>query len=568
MGLQLPRSQGPSVDPSIAPTVRVRPSMDEDNFGGGRAAAGAFGQARALGGDLQGIAFQEEMRAQETQLNELDVEMGQLEQQQRLALSGVQGKDALAARERMFSDYDKQAQEIQKKATSNRVRERLGLAVERRRIALEGFATPYVRGQMLEYEAEQADAKVKIEADNAFQAYQDPVRVQMALDEQEKTILSHARASGKPAEWAVNKVKGVHSETIRGVITRHLEARNYGVAKEQFDLAVKAEALTERDHAALSRQVESGSSLGAAQQAVDGFMKSATTREGLMEMARGIKDPETRSVAEQYARVRWTERQQDIKEAENEAVKNAFGRIDADDGKAMNAEEAVGPTIWDRITDPKDRAELSKAFRIKRGLEAAVTDPEKFYALKMMGANEATRKEFLGLNLMRFRNSLTPQKLEEIQEFQVGLAKEDQKALREADGFLSKEQVINQFADTIKDKTERVSFKQEMDREIARWQRDNDSSEMPPKAEIEKAMSGLIKERTSFFGGNKTRTFAPQSNADVMKEIDRLDTAVQGIAESDPEELQKIIDALGRARIHPTPEKILEMYERGLKRGR
>src|SRR5687767_6582923 len=118
-------------------------------------------EARGLASDVSQIALREEMRAQEAQANELDVELGKLENQSRDALYAVQGGGALAAQQKMLADYDKQAGEVMKRATSERVREKMANAVERRRIALEGTTKGYVRGEMLRHEHDTAFSKVK-----------------------------------------------------------------------------------------------------------------------------------------------------------------------------------------------------------------------------------------------------------------------------------------------------------------------------------------------------------------------------------------------------------------------
>lgn len=223
MALQIPRSQGPSVDPSIAPNVRVRPTMDISNFGGGRAIDGAFNQARGLSQDVQAIAFREEMRAQEAQANEIDVELGKLENQSREQLYAVQGGKALEAHSKMLEDYDKSSQEILKRATSSQVREKVGLAAERRRIALEGTTKGYVRGQMLRHEEEQVEAKVNNETESAWQAYKDPVRVQMALKEQASTLTRYGVFSNKPKEFIDAKILAAGSRVHRGVVSRLIQ---------------------------------------------------------------------------------------------------------------------------------------------------------------------------------------------------------------------------------------------------------------------------------------------------------------------------------------------------------
>jgi len=561
MALQLPRAGLPGVSPQPVQAPRVRPTMDERNFGGGQATGAAFGQARGLAGDVANITSREEMRAQEAQFNELVIEAEKEEQARKSALSKLQGKDALKGADDALAQFDKFASELDKKATSQQVKDRLKLRLERNRMGLQGFAEPYARGQMEKYEAEVFSSSLDNIENSAVQGFSNPLQVALKIDEQQAAIKRHAALTGKPKEWAASEIAKRESRIHQGVINQYLAAGNDIDAKNYF--TANKDGILGLAQAGIQANVEEGSSEGVARRAVDGFMESASSFKDLMAKARGLKDDKVRAKAEQYAKVRWHELQEERREERKALVTEAFKRIDKDDGKAGSAYELLTPAIYNSLD--KDEKELAeKEFRIKRGLEARATDRELYYALKTLGANGDTREEFLKDNLLKYRHKLEEQDFKELITFQAGLIKQDGKTLKDADGYISKEQTINQFADTIIDKIQRVEFKSYIDKQIRGWQEgQKDKTLLPPKEEIEKMMRDVVKE-----GGYSTkyRTFQGRTPEQSQAEIDdvmRFQLAAEDIAKQFPDDFRQITEALQRAKIDPTPEKIVNMFEKG-----
>ncbi len=405
MPIQLPRSQGPQVDPQIPQAPRVSPTMDASNFGGGRAADQAFGAARGLAGDVMEITLREEMRAQEAQANELDVELGKLENQSRDSLYQVQGGGALGAQQKMLQDYDKQAQEVMKRATSERVREKMANAVERRRIALEGTTKGYVRGQMLQHEEDQAFSRIQIEEDAATQAYQDPLRIQMALDEQATTLKRYGALSGKPPEWVQAKTAASASRIHNKVVDQYMSAGNDIAAKRYFD-ANKDEFL---DQASVRAKVEESSYLGASRREEERIATSGKSEKEMYAMARAIEDDKLAELTERRLDQRIARDKRAAAADYSKAVDGYVKRISekwmpANASRNHTVEDVIGPGWSDLET--RDQKALTKLFRIENGLEAAETDNLALTKLNAMSREELARMTPEQL-MLKFRPSFT-----------------------------------------------------------------------------------------------------------------------------------------------------------------
>jgi hypothetical protein len=235
VALNIPRSNLPNVGQAPAQLPRVRPSMEAANFGGGEAVSNALGQARGLAGDVAGIAYQEERRAQDALFNDVSTELTKLAESHRDNLYKVRGGGALEAQQKMLADYDKAASEVMKRAgNAPMVKDRLKGEADRRRIALEGTTNSYVRGQALEYEEEKAFSKVSALGDSAIKSG-DPTEIKMALTDQFNTLNSYALNSGKSKEWLDARVSVETSRVHQGVISNLVSAGRTKDARDYFE---------------------------------------------------------------------------------------------------------------------------------------------------------------------------------------------------------------------------------------------------------------------------------------------------------------------------------------------
>jgi len=407
VAIHLPRRGLPDVQQGIAPAPLQRPSMDLSNFGGGQAVENAFNQSRALAGDTADIIFKEEMRAQEAQLNDLDTQLGGLEGKSRDAILAAKGAAAAEAQTKTLQDFDKQASEVLKGATSERVKERLRNSIEKRRIALEGTTNGHVRGQLLQYEEEKARSKVALERDNAIKSM-DPLRVAMALDEQHSTLRTYAALSGKPKDWLDAELAKETSTIHQGVINQYLASGQDKAANDYF--AKHKDEILGSVQPSIKADLEAGSYLAESQREEDRIASSGKSEEEMYAEARKIKDSKLRDLVERRLDQRIS---RDKRAAEATYAKNLDGFVKRVSEKwvpnnvssAYTVEDVVGWDSWNKL-ESRDQKALKKLFDVVNGKEAAETDNLAFTKLNAMSKAELASLTSEQLYL-KFRPSFT-----------------------------------------------------------------------------------------------------------------------------------------------------------------
>jgi hypothetical protein len=564
----IPRSPGRQALPGVGGAPRVRPA--HDFTASLPAMSRAAQEARGLAQDGQELLLREIERMDRLAVGEADAKLSQSETammwDKEKGLLTRQKKSALGLEGVAREEHEKSVQEIMGGLHSRAQRDAFLARARARQEDVARAARRHEAVEIRRWDDEVKETRISAGRNDAVVAGVDELVQKGTLDgilkglaRQQGAVLDHGERNQVDPELAALEVARIASATHRGVIGRLLDSGQDLLAKDYF--ARYRGQLMDGDLQPAERALKIGNTAGEARRLVDGFMKEATSFKDLMEKARAIEDLDTRKEAEQYAKVRWDERKHELHEARETAYNDARGRIDADDGKGATLTEVIGPTAVAAM-DPKDIPDLEKALRIKRGLEAPVTDQALYYSLKTMGANEDTRREFLGKNLLHYQHKLTQQDFQELTNFQVGLIQKDGKAIREAKGFLSKEDLINARADTITDKTKRVEFKKFMDREIQLWQENQtDPTKMPSKDDIEKMMKDVVRENAGFWGG-KTTSFTPPTDEEAMAVIARKDKAIEEIERQHPGAKEKMIKILLEAGRPITADALLELYSK------
>lgn len=418
MALQLPRSTGPQVAPSVAPTVRSVPTMDISNFGGGPGPHAAFGEARGLAQDVQRIALDAEGRAQEAQYNELVTRLGTEEVRLKNELRKVKGKDALAAADNTYSAWDKFVQETSKGATSARVRERLQEAAAIRRNAIQADAEPYAQRQMEEYEGTVVEERLKAEENAAIQAFSDPVRVGLALDEQQRTIRSYGQKTGKPPEWVNARVAEGGSRIHRGIISRQLQADPSAAAR--YFASVK-DKMTAQDIAAVERPLALASLNHGALENAERIMNSGEVES--VDLLTGKQSRKEVSLDEALEKSKEIEDLELRKQTQGELVR-------MDSLRKHAKQEAYQADVESALTSVEKGEKVS----IETLARLGVTDRQKILSLQREMAKKSDRESDLDILNAVYESS--PQERAKLQasdmlELKGKLSEEDYKKVKE-----------------------------------------------------------------------------------------------------------------------------------------
>lgn len=370
---EIPRSGGIRALPGVAPTVRRRPSLGEESFGGGAAAAGAMAAAGKLAQGVEDIAVRAHERAEEAQFNELVARIENQEVTLKTELSRVQGKAALQAADQTIVKWDEFGGELLDEAMTDRTRARLASTLDRQRVALRAFSEPHAQREMVAFEAQSLEERVT-GAENAAIVSGDPLRVGLALEDQFIALSRFAQLTGKPPEWLKNNVAARESRIHRGLLVRMI-GQGKGLAAKEY-LTANKEHLVAGDLLAVEDDVLRGSALGQAQNLADQIEEKYPDPKDQTALLKNQPDldPQVRAMVEDML---WTRGQRrkvmeagDYADLQDEVMKAITGPrplaglpgILGGLGRPDTAEQAVGPDRWAKLS-ADDQAKAAKVFR-------------------------------------------------------------------------------------------------------------------------------------------------------------------------------------------------------------
>ena len=408
MPLNLPQSQGPSVNPTVAPRVRP-PSLNPDP-GGGRAAERAYGQARGLADDVSGIAVREEMKAQEAQFNELASRAEKAALERQLALSKVQGKGALLASHEALRDFDKDLEGIQGEASSDMIRERLAAHSDRTRMSLRKWAEPYAHNEMEKYAKAQYMGLKENLFNSAVKSGGDPLVIAIKYDEMMGAIKRNGQANGLPPEAIKAEMDQDSSALHSGVIQQFLaqgqdlQAKNYFDANKddmlpadtiRLEPRVKLASMNQEALSLADQIMNSGENV-----AVDfekgKFLKGEVTLEDAINKSKDIEDLELRKQTQHeltriYGINKMAEAQgyQDAVEAAYTAVEKGE-RVPVELLARLNTTDRQRIKILEANQDRESNRDLLFAFNEQSPDEMAAMQPTDLLSLR----GQLSKKDF------------------------------------------------------------------------------------------------------------------------------------------------------------------------------
>ncbi len=217
--------QRADVDAQVASTVR-------------RLGVQAFG---AIQQHEREKADQVALLAADRQLGELELEL--LHANERGALT-VRGKDTLPLREKVLTEYDTRAGEIEGGLSSDRQKMAFQRARAARRLAITESVERHTAQQMTEYDKAETAASIDQDVALAVTNAGDPRRVATSLADGIEKIRQHAKRNGLGPEATDALITTFRNETWVGVITNRLATGNDRTARVFLEEARDAGHLT------------------------------------------------------------------------------------------------------------------------------------------------------------------------------------------------------------------------------------------------------------------------------------------------------------------------------------
>lgn len=484
-----PRYGDPRVPQDPLRPRMVDPGVSQETFGGGRSSAQVFDAARGVNQDVQRFAMAQQERWDANRLSEERRALNDWEIENISAAKKKLGKDALTVPDEISGGFDKFVSERQKGLANETQRQQYAQMADARRMHVTKWAADHLDRESAVVEENEIGAAITSSKNRAAaDPSVAPLEVQMVEDNVRKRA---ARQGWRPeqTEYEVAKEK---SELHFGVLGMMLNSGNDITAKDYY--TAHKDDLVGNDAQRAARMVKSQSTLGEATREVDKIYMNyvdwdtkeehavPTSEEAAVEEARKIKDPEVRQSAERMTRERWHGliRSQDAER--KQFMVDAANQIDG--GTKF---DDLPASLVDSLS-PTDRKTLKNYAKGE-----LVTDDPTWYALNLMASNESTRNQFKDLNLMKYVDKFTKADFREVVKLQTGLIKEDAKAKKEADGFMTTSGIVSSTIQGRIPEAEHNRFMRVVNEKVREWKAEHKTDTIPDR-EVQDRTDTLLKE--------------------------------------------------------------------------
>jgi hypothetical protein len=345
------RYGGPKVGREMAPGVRL----------GADAPTAAFQPVQGIDvGKVAGVAAEivqhEQQRADEIAFTDADARASQLETSILHGEGGVlstQGSNAFEAPEKASETWMKGVSEIESGLKSPRAKEAFRKSAQKRWDSIYGQTQVHVARERRQYDTEATKALLTVEQDAAVRNWNDPERVELAIERQVSAAKEFARRNGMPPEALEALVSERVSSTRTDVINEML-ANGQDLAAEAYFKQHK-DQIGGKDLPRVERDLEEGSLRGKSQRESDRIFAANQGSQGdALAEARKIEDPKLRDDVESRLNHRFVLQRQIDRESENDAYVAAANFIDARPN--LSARDAVPPNVWNSLKPTQRRS--------------------------------------------------------------------------------------------------------------------------------------------------------------------------------------------------------------------
>lgn len=425
---------------SAFPDVRVPTQAPIEAFGGGESAAAASGATRKLAMDQAAFHQQHLEDALNTEVQANLSKLVDEETAQKVALSKVKGKDAMAASSKAIEDFGKFHEDLAKNTANPVVKRATLMHFQRTRANLSGWAQDYGNQQYQRYQDDTDHATVKSEM-NAAIADGRPDRINQALANQQLALEGMGRRHGwdeKTTSLAVSEAKsGTHS----GILASLLTSGNDMAAKQYFE--ANRTGFVGNDLINAQKDVQFGSYRGEAQRELaritsdvadapaPGMLGDLTnlktyrpvTEKETYAAVDKIADPKLQDMVRDRLREHWSDVKRINHDAELQDVKKASDIIEANPSL-----DAIPVPLYQRLPMAA-RASIARRIKQIKGGEDAVTDKGLYYELNRQAENPETKKDFLKRDLYGLKDRLSTEDWKHFVKMQGDKLGEDPKAM-------------------------------------------------------------------------------------------------------------------------------------------
>jgi len=539
--MKVPQYNGNQVNERNLPDVGRTPSASIESFGGG--SGNVLEGAAKIANVANDIYQKEKVKADDIAVQEARNAATLKETQLLYSKDGAlnkKGKDAFGQIQRVDEEYQKFSSDIMGSLTNDEQRAKFKKYNEEHYTAVNRTLTNHVSNEMIRHENNVASSLIDNESNAAALAYNDPNRINMALNTQVETLKKIGASNGWSPEELKQKKDQVISRTHAGVIKSFLDNDKEMDAEKYFN--ENKEFINDKEVLSqVEQQVEIGSIRKKSQEYTDNAMKKGLTEsQALSQIPKD--DAKLREQMESRVRTQYGLKES-AKRADLENVSiNTMNLIDG--GKVTDLTKTSG---WTQMNDNQRNA-LTNYLNAKVSGKAIQTDRNTYVKLQSLSPDE-----FMKLDMREYSDKLGTSDFKEFVDMQKKYRNGETKQF---DTFLTDgkavETVYKEAGLDTKDPNY-AKFQLDVAREQQKYQ------ETTGKKMNDQDLANLAKSRAKDIVIKKGWFFD-----DVKKKFELTPEDVENISYNDvPKDLKAKIEAsLTRSKKPVTEKNVLETYKK------
>jgi hypothetical protein len=426
---------GQPIDTAPLPNARVSTGAPAAAFGGAAKSIDVGG----LGRHIAGIIEDEQQKADQVAVLDADNKLASLESSllydQKTGVLNRRGQAAFTAPEDVDNEWKKQIGEIEKGLTTDRQLLAFRGRAQSRYQSIFSEVQRHVAGERQQYDTDTTTAALANRYDTAVRS-SDPKVVDRSVAESRAILATFAKRNGWSPEVAQEKTATVVSRIHAGVVDKLL-ANEQDVAASEYYAAHKSE-ITGDQVARLEGALELGSVRGESQRQADQIIGAAKGMPDALDAVRKIADPKIRDATDQRVKQYFAE--QKVAQDERRVANYQTATNIVEQSRDVNK---VPPSLWASFT-VGERSELRNyAEKLVKG-EPIVTDWTRYYDLMALASSDATKQQFLKVNLLADRGHLGDAEFKQLTDLQSSLRKDDGKAQAQLGGYRTVHDIVEQ----------------------------------------------------------------------------------------------------------------------------
>jgi hypothetical protein len=378
----VPRYDSFQVQESPLPSGEQQVALRPDAFGA------AIGEGLgAIGKQVAEVAEQEVIKAEEISLLEAERKFQEWELKNVEAALNMRGKDAIALPDKFYPEMDRAVSDIAQSIPSERARLKFQERSLGKTRGISLTINRHVRSEIDQHDAAETQALIANSQQAAAMNYNDPERIAEEIDAQHEAILARAQRIGADSEVIEQLTTDATSKTHVGVVSRMLQAEQYGMAREYFD--ANSEDMLVEDRDSLKKAVLEAGVRAESTAMADQIMTSAGSRSEALKRVNDMEAGAVRDATRQRINQRFNE--QEAAKAEDKAARlESAARLVQDSGGDINA---IPPDMFAELDAGEIRDLKALSNFVRTGMPA--TDDRVIWAFSQMSDDQLLQTNLL-----------------------------------------------------------------------------------------------------------------------------------------------------------------------------